>query len=43
VPDALRDALAKGALLAITLEPAGGAPQGVATGPIIAKGDIRTL
>lgn len=43
VPDALRDALAKGALLAITLEPPGGAPQGVATGPIIAKGDIVTL
>lgn len=43
VPDALRDALAKGALLAITLEPSGGAPQGVPTGPIVAKGDIVTL
>ncbi len=43
VPDALRDALAKGALLAITLEPDGGAPQGVPTGPIVAKGDIVTL
>ena len=43
VPDTLRDALAKGALLAITLEPVGGAPQGVATGPIIAKGAIVTL
>ncbi len=43
VPDALRDGLAKGALLAITLEPVGGAPQGVATGPIIAKGDIVIL
>lgn len=43
VPDALRDALAKGALLAITLEPKGGAPQGVATGPVVAKGEIVTL
>lgn len=43
VPDALRDALAKGALLTITLEPSGGAPQGVPTGPIMAKGDIVTL
>jgi anti-sigma-K factor RskA len=43
VPKALRGALAQGAVLAITLEPAGGAPQGVATGPIIAKGDILTL
>ena len=43
VPDTLRDALAKGALLAVTLEPGGGAPQGIPTGPIIAKGDIVTL
>lgn len=43
VPDTLRDALAKGALLAITLEPGGGAPQGIPTGPIVAKGDIVTL
>lgn len=43
VPDTLRDALAKGALLAITLEPNGGAPQGIPTGPTVAKGDIVTL
>ena len=43
VPDTLRDALDQGAVLAITLEPKGGAPQGVATGPIIAKGDIVVL
>jgi anti-sigma-K factor RskA len=43
VPDALRNALTKGALLAITLEPDGGAPQGIPTGPIIAKGDIVIL
>lgn len=43
VPDALRAGLSKGALLAITLEPKGGAPHGVATGPIIAKGEIVLL
>ena len=43
VPDTLRNALAKGALLAVTLEPGGGAPQGIPTGPVIAKGDIVTL
>lgn len=43
VPDSLRAALAEGALLAISLEPDGGAPQGVPTGPIIAKGGIVTL
>ena len=43
VPDTLRAALAKGALLAITLEPGGGAPGGIPSGPIIAKGDIVTL
>lgn len=43
VPDALRNDLSKGALLAITLEPKGGAPNGVATGPIIAKGEIVLL
>lgn len=43
VPDTLREALAKGALLAITLEPDGGAPGGIPTGPIVAKGDIVIL
>lgn len=43
VPDTLRDALVNGSLLAITLEPSTGAPQGIPTGPIIAKGDIANL
>ncbi|MGV8959058.1 MAG: anti-sigma factor [Stenotrophomonas sp.] len=43
VPQGLRAALAAGSILAITLEPPGGAPQGVATGPVVAKGDIVTL
>lgn len=43
VPAAIRRALLVGSTLAITLEPQGGAPQGVPTGPIIVKGDIRTI
>ena len=43
VPDTLRDALVNGSVLAITLEPSTGAPQGIPTGPIIAKGDIANL
>ena len=43
VPDTLRDALVNGSVLAITLEPASGAPGGIPSGPIIAKGDIATL
>ncbi|QNP40076.1 anti-sigma factor [Lysobacter solisilvae (ex Woo and Kim 2022)] len=43
VPKTLLRALAKGATLAISLEPPGGAPQGVPTGPIIAKGGIEAI
>lgn len=43
VPKALLRALAKGSTLAISLEPPGGAPQGVPTGPIIAKGGIEAI
>jgi anti-sigma-K factor RskA len=41
VPANLRAALTSGALLAVSLEPPGGAPHGVPTGPIIAKGAIQ--
>ena len=43
VPQAMRPHLHKGALFAITPEPAGGAPGGKATGPVIAKGAIDTI
>lgn len=43
VPKELLRALAQGSTLAITLEPPGGAPQGVPTGPIIAKGGIQAI
>jgi anti-sigma-K factor RskA len=39
----MRDYMAQGATLAITPEPAGGAPGGKATGPVIASGKITLL
>jgi anti-sigma-K factor RskA len=41
VPPGLRAALKNGSLLAVSLEPPGGAPHGVPTGPIVAKGVIQ--
>lgn len=43
VPAALRAALGTKALVAVTLEPPGGAPHGSPTGPVIAKGEIAVL
>lgn len=43
VPADIRRALAVGSTLAITLEPQGGAPEGVPTGPIIVKGNIQVI
>jgi anti-sigma-K factor RskA len=42
VPADLRRALIAGSTLAISLEPVGGSPQGVPTGPIVAKGSITS-
>jgi len=39
----LRTFMEQGATLAITPEPAGGAPGGKATGPVIASGKITTI
>jgi anti-sigma-K factor RskA len=39
----MRAYMAQGATLAITPEPAGGAPGGKATGPVIASGKISTI
>lgn len=41
VPPGLRPALRSGSLLAVSLEPPGGAPHGAPTGPIVAKGVIQ--
>jgi len=43
VPQTLRDGAASGGLLVVTLEPVGGAPGGVATGPAIAKGSLGRI
>lgn len=43
VADPLRSRIASGAQFAITLEPPGGAPGGVATGPIVAAGELRSI
>jgi anti-sigma-K factor RskA len=43
VPAALRAALGAKALVAVSVEPPGGAPHGQPTGPIIAKGEIALL
>lgn len=42
-PAAVRGKLAQGAILAISLEPAGGSPTGQPTGPVVAAGDLRNI
>jgi anti-sigma-K factor RskA len=41
VPDSLRPVLGDGVTLAVSLEPLGGSPTGVATGPVLAAGPLR--
>lgn len=43
VPPALRAELSRGAVLAVTLEPRGGAPDGKPSGPPIAAGRVEVL
>ena len=43
IPSAMRDLAARNAVLAITLEPQGGAPEGKPTGPVIAAGKLQKL
>ncbi|MBA3446003.1 MAG: anti-sigma factor [Pseudaminobacter sp.] len=38
-----REKLASGAVLAISLEPAGGSPTGQPTGPVVAAGDLKSI
>ena len=42
-PAALRSAFAAGATLAVTLEPSQGMPHAAPSGPVVAKGAIRTI
>ena len=41
VPQTTQAALVAGSVLAITMDPQGGAPEGKPTGPIVAKGGIE--
>jgi anti-sigma-K factor RskA len=41
-PDA-REKLGSGAVLAVSLEPAGGSPTGQPTGPVVAAGDLKNI
>jgi anti-sigma-K factor RskA len=43
IPDEYMALLSTEAILAITMEPPGGAPGGVATGAVVAKGGIQLL
>jgi anti-sigma-K factor RskA len=40
---AVQRKLAQGAVLAISLEPAGGSPTGQPTGPVVATGDLKSI
>lgn len=39
----IREKLASGAVLAISLEPTGGSPTGQPTGPVVAAGDLKNI
>ncbi len=41
--DPVREGWGEGSVLAITVEPKGGAPEGKPTGPIVAKGETHRI
>lgn len=43
VTPAVQEKLAQGAVLAVSLEPAGGSPTGQPTGPVVAAGDLKGI
>lgn len=43
VPPGAREKLAQGAVLAVSVEPAGGSPTGQPTGPVVAAGDLKSI
>lgn len=43
IPEGMRAGLHDGAVLAVTVEPFGGSPSGLPTGPVIVSGTIRNL
>ncbi len=43
IAPAVQQKLAQGAVLAVSLEPAGGSPTGQPTGPVVAAGDLKRI
>lgn len=43
ISPAVQQKLAQGAVLAVSLEPAGGSPTGQPTGPVVAAGDLKSI
>ncbi|MER8405433.1 anti-sigma factor [Mesorhizobium sp. M1307] len=43
IPPAVQEKLAQGAVLAVSVEPAGGSPTGQPTGPVVAAGDLKSI
>ncbi|TIR45483.1 MAG: anti-sigma factor, partial [Mesorhizobium sp.] len=43
ISPAVQERLAQGAVLAVSLEPAGGSPTGQPTGPVVAAGDLKSI
>lgn len=43
ISPAVQEKLAQGAVLAVSLEPAGGSPTGQPTGPVVAAGDLKSI
>ncbi|TIS60456.1 anti-sigma factor [Mesorhizobium sp.] len=43
ISPAMQQKLAQGAVLAVSLEPAGGSPTGQPTGPVVAVGDLKSI
>jgi anti-sigma-K factor RskA len=43
IAPAVQEKLAQGAVLAVSLEPAGGSPTGQPTGPVVAAGDLKSI
>jgi anti-sigma-K factor RskA len=43
IAPAVQQKLAQGAVLAVSLEPAGGSPTGQPTGPVVAAGDLKSI
>ncbi|RWM17021.1 MAG: anti-sigma factor [Mesorhizobium sp.] len=43
ISPAVQERLAQGAVLAVSVEPAGGSPTGQPTGPVVATGDLKSI